>query len=58
MHQCIEGTQKCMEGVQVAALEGLPFELGLPVSPASDLITSPVKTWEREVPSGVRRLNG
>ena len=47
-----------MEGVQVAALEGLPFELGLPVSPASDLITSPVKTWEREVPSGVHLLNG
>ena len=47
-----------MEGVHVAALVGLPSELGLSVSPTLDLITSPLKTWECEVPSGVRLLNG
>lgn len=47
-----------MEGVPVAALVGLPSELGLSVSPTLDLITSPLKTWECEVPSGVCLLNG
>ena len=40
-----------MEGAYVAALVGLPSELGLPVSPTLDIITSPLKTWECEVPS-------
>lgn len=47
-----------MEGAHVAALVGLPSELGLPVSPTLDIITSPLKTWECEVPSGVRLLDG